>query len=280
VPQGAVVKGRFFLLLALCLRLAAPGLGAVRSDVPLAPDQIEKELLEMINLDRERLGRKPLLPHPLLQEIARSHSAKMAAEGELSHHFPNWPSPEQKLRLGDVYFLTNAENVAYSPSPSAAFIHEALMGSVMHRINILDERMFQAGIGVCQAGNAYYVSEEFAAIIDPPATDQVRVMLENDLCRWYRENFNRVPVILAAARSLATVSAQQFLINNPIPLEPLSDRKVRGINMCYNEMGTILAELKKEIKSSGITSLAVGVAWGRNTSFPGGTYSVCLLLFE
>ncbi|HEX7503490.1 MAG TPA: CAP domain-containing protein [Acidobacteriota bacterium] len=273
-------KGLLLFLLAVLLPRAVPGVSAAKRFALPAPEQIEKELLEMINLDRERLGRKPLLSHPLLQEIARSHSAKMAAEGELSHHFPNWPSPEQKLRLGNVYFLTNAENVAYSPSPYAASIHEALMGSAMHRMNILDERMLQAGIAVCQAGNGYYVSEEFAAIIDFPATDMVRTAMENDLCRWYKEKFNRLPVIFVAARSLATVSAQQFLIGNPMPLEPLSDRKTQGINMCYNDMDTILAELKKEIKSSVIQAMAVGVAWGRNTSFPGGTYSVCLLLFE
>lgn len=53
----------------------------------------------------------------------------------------------------------------------------------------------------------------------------------------------------------------------------------REINVCYNDMETIRAELKKEIKSNGITTLAVGVAWGRNASFPGGACAVCPLLF-
>lgn len=273
-------KVRLLLLLTACMGLAAPGFGAVKRYVPPAPEQIETELLEMINLDRELAGRKPLLLHPVLQEIARSHSAKMATEGQLSHHFPGWPNPEQKLSLGNVYFLVNAENVAFSPSPSAKLIHEALMGSVMHRINILDERMLQAGIGVCKTGSSYYVSEEFAAIIDYPSTDKAMASMENDLCRWYKEKFNRMPVILVEARPMARVSAQQFLINNPISLQPFSDRKIQGINICYNDLETIRAELKKEIKSNGITALAVGVAWGRNTSFPGGAYSVCLLLFE
>jgi hypothetical protein len=275
-----VVKGRFFLLLALCLRLAAPGLGAVRSDVPPAPDPIEKELLEMINLDRERLGRKPLPSHPLLQEIARSQSAKMAAAGVLNHYFPDWPSPEQKLRRGDAYFLACAENVAFSPTASAKFIHEALMGSPGHRANILDERMLQAGIGVRRAGDAYYVSEEFAAIIDPPATDRATALIENELSRWIEEKFARPPAILVAARPLAKASAQQFLVHEPVSMGPFGDRDMQAINMCYNALEPILAELKKEIKSDRSAAFAVGVAWGRNAGFPGGTYSVCLLLFE
>ena len=275
-----MVKGRLFLLLAVCLRLAAPGFGAVAGYVSPAPDQIEKELLAMINLDRERLGRQPLLPHPLLQEIARSHSAKMAAAGVLSHRFPDWPSPEQKLRLGNVYFLTCAENVAFSPSASARFIHEALMGSAGHKANILDERMLQAGVGVRRAGDAYYVSEEFAAIIDAPATDKVMALMENELSRWIEDKFDRKPAILVEAHPLAKASAQQFLVHEPVSLGPFGERDLQAINMCYNAVETILAELKKEITSDRSAALAVGVAWGRNADFPGGTYSVCLLLFE
>lgn len=275
-----MAKGRFLPLLAVLLLLAAPGFSVVKKYVPLTSEQIETELLEMINLDRERLGRKPLLSQPLLQEIARSHSAKMAAEGKLSHHFPNWPSPEQKLRLGNVYFLASAENVAYSQSPSAAFIHEALMGSVGHRQNILDERMLQAGIGVYQTGNDCYISEEFAAIIDCPDAEKVTAFIENDLCRWFAGKFKMNLPLYAEAKSWARLSAQQSLINNPIALEPFANHKVHLINICFNDLDTVLAELKKEMKSGGIRAMTVGVAWGRNPSFPGGTYSVSLLVFE
>ena len=58
------------------------------------------------------------------------------------------------------------------------------------------------------------------------------------------------------------------------------DRGMQAINMCYNAVEPILAELKKEIVRKRTRSFAVGVAWGRNAGFPGGTYSVCLLLFD
>jgi hypothetical protein len=273
-------RPRWGTWLAVFCLLAAPGLGDVKRYVPPTLEQIETKLLEMINHEREMRGLGPLLRHPLLQEIARSHSAKMAGEGKLSHYFPNWPSPEQKLRLENACFLATAENVAHSPTPFAEFIHEALMGSVLHRINILDGHMLQAGIGVCKTGNEYYISEEFAALIDCPSTDTAMALLENDLCRWYKEKFNHMPVVLVEARPMAKVSAQQYLINNPISIEPFSDRKMQGINISCNDLEAIRAELKREIGNGGIAALAVGVAWGRNASFPGGAYSVCLLLFE
>jgi hypothetical protein len=272
--------GRLFILLMVSILLSAPGFGAIKRYVPPTVEQIETELLEMINRDRELSGRKPLLHHPFLQEIARSHSGKMAEEDKLSHFFPGWPAPEQKLRLGNFCFLVNAENIVCSLTPFSKFIHEALMASIMHKINILDERMLQAGIGVCKTGNKYYISEEFAAIFDCPVAETVMVLLENDLCQWYKKKFNMIPVILSEARLSAKVCAQQYLINNPISLEAINENKMRVINISYNDIKTILIELKKEIKGNSVKSLAVGVAWGHTASFPGGTYSVSLLLFE
>lgn len=273
-------SGLLLPLLACFLLPAAAGLGAVKRFVPPSPEQIETELLEMINRDRQLLGRKPLLPDPLLQEIARGHSAKMAAEGKLSHTFPGWPAPEQKLRLAGACFLCNSENVAFSQTPFAGFIHESLMNSFLHKINILDERVRQAGIGVCKKGSDYYVSEEFADIIACPDTGEITAFMENALRRWYMENFGRNLAVNADVRLWARVSAQQNLIGNPIALDPFTDLKVHVIQVSFNELDPILAELKKEIRSNGIMSFAVGVAWGRTTSFPGGTYAVSLMLFE
>jgi hypothetical protein len=140
--------------------------------------------------------------------------------------------------------------------------------------------MLQAGIGVCRSGDDYYVTQEFAAIFTCPTPKAVMVEIENELCRWYKEKFGFSPVAQLDARLLARVSAQQYLFNNPLDLQSLTDRETRGVNVCYNDLNVIMAELKKEITNLAVTSLAVGVAWGRNASFPGGTYSVSLLIFE
>jgi hypothetical protein len=272
--------GRSLVLLAVSVLLLVPAFGAVKRFVPPVPEQIEKELMDMINRDRQALGRRPLLPDPLLQEIARSHSAKMAAEGKLSHTFPGWPAPEQKLSLAGACFLRSSENVAYSQTPFARFIHESLMNSILHKINILEERMRQAGIGVCKKGNDYYISEEFADIIDCPEAGEVTAFMENHLRQWYMEKFGLTLALSSEAKPWARVSAQQNLAGNPIALAPFTDRKLQVIGVSFNELDPILAELKKEIKSNGIKSFAVGVAWGRTTGFPGGTYAVSLVLFE
>jgi hypothetical protein len=277
-----IKKGRILVWAAIFVLLSAPVIGEVKRYIPPAPEEIEVELLEMVNRERELVGRKHLQPHPFLQEIARSHSAKMAAEGKLSHDFPGWPGPEQKMRQGNLCFLASAENVAQgrTQAPFARFIHKALMSSSGHRANILDERMLQAGIGVIRSGDDYYVTEEFAAIIACPLPEEARAFIENELNRWYREKFSIAPGILLEARSLAAESAQHYLLDDPIDLPALNDMEMQEFNIRYNDMATILAELKKKINGNRVTALTVGVAWGRTEGFPGGTYSVCLLLFK
>ena len=73
--QRAVANGRWRLPLAalvLAAWLAAPAAADAKRYVPPSPEQIETELLELVNRERERLGRRALQPHPLLQEIARA----------------------------------------------------------------------------------------------------------------------------------------------------------------------------------------------------------------
>lgn len=269
--------GRAAVLAALLL--AGAGFAEVKRYVPPTPEQMEAELVERINQERALLRRPPLLPHPFLREIARRHSARMAAAGALSHRFPGWPDPEQRMQEAGLCFLASAENIAHGQSPYARFVHEALMASVRHRINILDARMRQVGVGVVRSGSDYYVSEEFAAIVGCPVDEEVMVRVENELWRWCRDQHGRSLVIISEARLPARISAQMHLRGIPFSLDPFSDRKMRGVTVCYNDLDLVLAELKTEIHANA-QGMAVGVFWGRNAAFPGGAYSVCLLLFE
>jgi len=86
--------------------------------------------------------------------------------------------------------------------------------------------------------------------------------------------------VFAQARRWARVAAQQNLMDHPIAPAAYTDCKVQVILVTFTDLENILAELKKGIKNNTINSIAVGVAWGRKAGFPGGAYSVSLLLFE
>ena len=125
-----------------------------------------------------------------------------------------------------------------------------------------------------QKGNDYYVSEEFADIIDCPKAEEITALMENRLRQWYMEKFGLNLPLSAEAKLWARVSAQQNLVGNPIAWEPFTDRRLQVIGVSFNELDPILAELEKEIKSNGIKSFAVGVAWADSMGFPGGRFGL------
>ena len=82
---------------------------------------------------------------------AKAWSAKMAADGRLSHS-----------RLSDglpVGWRYLGENVAMNTSIEGAM--RALEASPGHRANILNPRFTRVGVGVVQAGRYYWVTEVF-----------------------------------------------------------------------------------------------------------------------
>ena len=86
-----------------------------------------------------------------LVDIARRHSAEMAANGRIYHN-PNLESEVQNWRVV-------AENVGYGTSPE--YVHKLFMDSDPHRRNILDSRVTDIGVGVVWSGDTLYVTEIF-----------------------------------------------------------------------------------------------------------------------
>ena len=210
---------RLALALAAALLLAAPGSGAVKRFVPPTPDRIEAELLDLINPDRVKLGRAAAAPS---FRPAGDRPQPQRQDGRRRQVEPRFSRLARRRRKtaarAIVCFLVSAENVAHSPTPFAKFIHEALMASFhapdqypgrahapgRHR------RMPSRGRLLCHPGIC-------GALSICPVPEAVMVRIENDLCRWYKEKFGHSPLVLVWMRDLlARVSAQQYLVNNPI----------------------------------------------------------------
>jgi uncharacterized protein YkwD len=123
------------------------------------PD-LEAEMLEMVNREREKAGLKPLAPDPELTEIARKHSADMFARSYFSHNTPENKTPFDRMKEANVRFLTAGENLALAPTLPIA--HTGLMNSPGHRANILQPKFGRLGIGIMDGGRrGLMVSQEF-----------------------------------------------------------------------------------------------------------------------
>src|SRR5215217_4437827 len=123
------------------------------------PD-LEKQMLDLVNQERQAAGLNPLAADPELTEVARRHSADMFARGYFAHDTPEGLTPFDRMREANVRFITAGENLALGPTISVA--HTGLMNSPGHRANILRPQFGRVGIGVMDSGmRGLMVSQEF-----------------------------------------------------------------------------------------------------------------------
>ena len=123
------------------------------------PD-LEKQMLDLVNRERQAAGLSPLAADPELTEVARRHSVDMFKRGYFAHDTPEGLTPFDRMRAANVRFITAGENLALAPTISVA--HTGLMNSPGHRANILRREFGRVGIGVMDGGmRGLMVSQEF-----------------------------------------------------------------------------------------------------------------------
>ena len=123
------------------------------------PD-LEKQMLDLVNQERQAAGLNMLAPDPELTQVARQHSTDMFARGYFAHDTPEGLSPFDRMNKAGVRFLTAGENLALAPTLPLA--HTGLMNSPGHRANILRPQFGRVGIGVMDGGmRGLMVSQEF-----------------------------------------------------------------------------------------------------------------------
>jgi uncharacterized protein YkwD len=134
-PRVHPSRGSFAILLVLVCVLA----GLPASMASAAVDATaEQDFVTRVNAERASRGLSPLTACAELRTVARRHSVRMADANHL-HHNPN-------LASDVLAWARLAENVGRGSG--VASLHRALMDSEGHRLNILDGRVTQIGVGV------------------------------------------------------------------------------------------------------------------------------------
>lgn len=110
----------------------------------------EKQMLDMVNNERQKRGLAPLKIDMELVELARKKSQDMIDNNYFSHTSPTYGSPFSMLRNAGVSYTTAGENLAGGRTVSRA--HTNLMNSSGHRKNILNSKYTHVGIGIIDGG--------------------------------------------------------------------------------------------------------------------------------
>lgn len=117
---------------------------------PKVRADLEQKMLALVNEERTKRGLKPLQWDSELVPVARDHSRDMFGKGYFSHVNLEGQTPSDRIREGNVRFLTAGENLALAPTLTLA--HRGLMNSPGHKANILHESYGRVGIGIMDGG--------------------------------------------------------------------------------------------------------------------------------
>lgn len=164
--------------------------GATPSDAqttrPGDPAVAEAEFVRLLNQERAKAGRAPLVVHPNLTRDARNWSAVMAPQGtwvhttdlagETARSLPNWQ------RAG--------ENVGYGWSVGS--LHTKFVGSSTHYNNMIGDFNY-VGIGVVYTSDRTYVTVRFAKAPVPTTTTVSATVAAEQVRRLYIAFFKREP---------------------------------------------------------------------------------------
>lgn len=119
-----------------------------------APDGMtdkEKEMLDLVNQERMKVGLKALEPDMELVKLARMKAQDMIDKGYFAHQSPTYGSPFDMMKAAGIAYHTAGENLAGASTVARA--HTALMNSEGHRRNILNSAYDHVGIGIIEGGH-------------------------------------------------------------------------------------------------------------------------------
>jgi len=116
----------------------------------------EAETLDLTNKERKKAGLKALKINNQLVNIARSQSASMARERQLSHVIKG-KNLASRVKKSSYSYKLLGENIAQSRG-STSKVMKMWMSSSGHRMNILKHKFTEIGIGTAVAANGdiYY----------------------------------------------------------------------------------------------------------------------------
>ncbi len=108
----------------------------------------EREMLDLVNSERNKRDIKSLSWDENLAIVARTHASDMWDRGYFGHISPEGENVGDRLTGAQIEYLLAGENLALAPTLTTA--HSGLMNSEGHRKNILETKFSKMGIGVVE----------------------------------------------------------------------------------------------------------------------------------
>lgn len=124
-------------------------------------EELARQLLSLVNIERVRVGVAPLTVSEELTEVAEGYACTMAGEDFFDHVHPaSGEGPGARAAAAGYEFFAVGENLAGGQS-TAAETFEGWMNSPLHHYNMLSPEWKETGIGIRRGGSLriYWVQE-------------------------------------------------------------------------------------------------------------------------
>ncbi|GAA0718090.1 SafA/ExsA family spore coat assembly protein [Clostridium malenominatum] len=112
----------------------------------------EKEVIRLVNIERSKVGLRPLTAHWELSRVARYKSADMANKNYFSHISPTYGSPFFMMENFGMRFSSGGENIAKGQRTPQEVMN-GWMNSPGHKANILSANFTHIGVGLARDKN-------------------------------------------------------------------------------------------------------------------------------
>lgn len=114
--------------------------------------EYEKEVVRLVNKERNLRGLNSLTMDWELSRVARYKSQDMHDKGYFSHNSPTYGSPFDMMSSFGIPYRSAGENIAKGQATPQAVVN-AWMNSSGHRANILNSSYKKIGVGYFADGN-------------------------------------------------------------------------------------------------------------------------------
>ena len=113
---------------------------------PMDASAFEREVFDLVNIERAKQGIAPLQWDDRLADVARAHSTDMSQKNYFAHDSLDGRRFSDRIRNAGITFRAAAENIAWGYRTPKE-VMEGWMNSPGHRANILNANYTHLGVG-------------------------------------------------------------------------------------------------------------------------------------
>ncbi|MFE2723093.1 sigma-70 family RNA polymerase sigma factor [Kitasatospora sp. NPDC059327] len=126
------------------------------------PPSLERQLVDLVNTERAKVGCAPLRIDPKLHAAAQKHSDDMVARGYFDHVNPDGARADARLSAAGYRWSQWGENLDRGPSAPGTVVSRWMDGGI-HQSNMLDCGFKDVGIGVATGPAGLYWTQDLGA---------------------------------------------------------------------------------------------------------------------